>query len=68
MNVRHPMDVLHSHTMGVVHSLSLKNIFYDKTGLRFFYFHVTSYKLVLVNPKNFDKTYVHANDLSQLVA
>ena len=33
MNVRHPM--------GVVHSFSIKNIFYDKIDLRLFYFHVT---------------------------
>ena len=32
MNVRHPM--------GVLHSFSIKNIFYDKMDLRLFYFHV----------------------------
>ena len=32
MNVRHPM--------GVSHSFSIKNIFYDKMDLRLFYFHV----------------------------
>ena len=32
MNVRHPM--------GVLHSLSMKNIFYDKMDLWLFYFRV----------------------------
>ena len=32
MNVRHPM--------GVLHSFSIKNIFYDKMDLRLFYFDV----------------------------
>ena len=32
MNVRHPM--------GVLHSFSIKNIFYDKMDLWLFYFHV----------------------------
>ena len=36
MNVRHPM--------GVLHSFSIKNIFYDKMDLRLFYFHVTIYQ------------------------
>ena len=35
MNERHPM--------GILHSFSLKNIFYDKMDLRLFYFHVTIY-------------------------
>ena len=35
MNARHPM--------GVLHSFSIKNIFYDKSNLRLFYFHVTKY-------------------------
>ena len=35
MNVRHPMDVLHS--------FSIKNIFCDKMDLRLFYFHKTNY-------------------------
>ena len=34
MNVRHPM--------GVLHSFSIKNIFYDKIDLRLFYFDVTT--------------------------
>ena len=34
MNVRHPMDALHS--------FSLKSIFYDKMDLRLFYFDVTN--------------------------
>ena len=29
--------------MGVLHSCSIKNIFYDKIGLRLFYFLVTIY-------------------------
>ena len=29
--------------MGVLHSFSIKNIFYDKIDLRLFYFHVTNY-------------------------
>ena len=33
MNVRHPMSVLHSFT--------IKNIFYDKMDLELFYFRVT---------------------------
>ena len=33
MKVRHPI--------GVSHSFSIKNIFYDKTDLRLIYFHVT---------------------------
>ena len=33
MNVRHPM--------GVLHSFSIKNIFYDEIELRLFYFDVT---------------------------
>ena len=33
MNVRHPE--------GVLHSFSIKNIFYDKMDLRLFYFHMT---------------------------
>ena len=36
MNVRHPMCVLHS--------FSIKNIFYDKMDLRLFYFNVTIYE------------------------
>ena len=42
MNVRHPM--------GVLHSFSIKNIFYDKMDLRLFYFYVTiSKRLITVN-------------------
>ena len=37
MNVRHPM--------GVLHSFSIKNIFYDKMDLRLFYFGVTIYTM-----------------------
>ena len=33
MNVRHPM--------GVLHSFSIKNIYYDEMDLRLFYFHLT---------------------------
>ena len=33
MNVRHPQ--------GVLHLISIKNIFYDEMDLRLFYFHVT---------------------------
>ena len=29
--------------MGVLHSFSIRNIFYDKIDLRLFYFHVTNY-------------------------
>ena len=36
MNVRHPM--------GVLHSFSIKNIFYGKMDLRLFYFNMTIYK------------------------
>ena len=35
MNVRHPM--------GVLHSFSNKNVFYDKMDSGIFYFHVTTY-------------------------
>ena len=38
MNVRHPL--------GVLHSFSIKNIFYDKTDLRLFYIRVTIYSLL----------------------
>ena len=37
MNVRH--------SMGVLHSFSIKNIFYDKMDLRLFYFHVAKHAL-----------------------
>ena len=37
MNVRHPM--------GVSHSFSIKNIFYDKMDLRLFYFNVMNWKI-----------------------
>ena len=37
MNGRHPV--------GVLHSFSIKNIFYDKMDLRLFYFHVMIYGL-----------------------
>ena len=37
MNVRHPM--------GVLHSFSIKNIFYDKMEVRLFYFHVMKYNI-----------------------
>ena len=32
------------HFMGVLHSFSIKNIFYDKMDLRLFYFHVRTYQ------------------------
>ena len=35
MNVRH--------ATGVLHSFSIKNIFYDKMDLKVYYFRVTSY-------------------------
>ena len=38
MNVRHPM--------GVLHSFSIKNIFYDKMDLRLFYFRMTIFSLM----------------------
>ena len=38
MNARHPV--------GVLHSFSIKNIFYDKMDLRFFYFDVTIYRKI----------------------
>ena len=37
MNVRYPM--------GVLHSFSIKNIVYDKTDLRLFYFDVAIFKM-----------------------
>ena len=37
MNVRHPM--------GVLHSFSIKNIFYDKMGLRLSYFDKAIYSV-----------------------
>ena len=40
MNVRHPM--------GVLHSFSIKNIFYDKMDLRLFYSHVTNSEFIHV--------------------
>ena len=40
MNVRHPQ--------GVLHSFSIKNIFYDKMDARFFYFDVAKWLLELV--------------------
>ena len=39
MNEKHPM--------GVLHSFSIKNNFYDKMDLRLFYFHVTIWSLLL---------------------
>ena len=42
MNVKHPMDVLHS--------FSIQNIFYDKVDLKLFYFRVAIY---LVNEYKF---------------
>ena len=51
MNVRHPM--------GVLHSFSIKNIFYDKMDLRLFYFHVTTYKKSLqINTQDFSLSLV----------
>ena len=44
MNVKDPM--------GVLHSFSIKNIFYNKMDLRFFYFHVTKYSRA--NSKNLE--------------
>ena len=32
-----------SHPMGVLHSFSIKNIFYDKMNLRLFYFDVAAW-------------------------
>ena len=32
--------------MGFLHSFSIKNIFYDKMGLRLFYVHMTIYRLI----------------------
>ena len=37
MNLKHPM--------GVLHSFSIKNVFYGKMDLRLFYFHVTIKKI-----------------------
>ena len=31
------------HLMGVIHSFSIKNIFYDKMDVRFFYFDVAEF-------------------------
>ena len=36
MNVKHPL--------GVLHSFSIKNFFFDKMDLRIFYFHVMNGK------------------------
>ena len=36
--------------MGVLHSFSIKNIFYNKMELRFFYFHVTIRRLTNSRP------------------
>ena len=33
------------HTQGVLHSVSIKNNFNDKTDLRLFYFHITRYDI-----------------------
>ena len=40
MDVRHPV--------GVLHSFSIKNVFYDKMDLRLFYFHVTMPGLLIL--------------------
>ena len=42
MNVRHPNDVLHS--------ISIKNIFYDKMDVRLLYFYETIYLLKHLPP------------------
>ena len=42
--------------MGVLHSLSIKNIFYDKTDLKLFNFCVTVCKLQLPVFSNFAKS------------
>ena len=39
-NVRYPM--------GVLHSFSIKNIFYDKMDLRLFYFDVAIYQMIIL--------------------
>ena len=36
-----------SHPMGVLHSFSIRNIFYDKMDVRLFYFHVTKWGNVI---------------------
>ena len=47
--------------MGVLHSFSIKNIFYDKIDLRLFYFNGTmcklnlNIKMNLINEKNTNK-------------
>ena len=46
MNVRHPV--------GVLYSFSIKNIFYDKTDLKLFYFYATKcYTRWLLKPNRF---------------
>ena len=35
------------HSMSVLHSFSIKNIFYDKMDLSLSYFHVTNCKLLV---------------------
>ena len=41
MNVRH--------SMGVLHSSSIENLFYDQIDLRLFYFDVTTRKRIITN-------------------
>ena len=43
-----------SFKVGVLHSFSIKNTFYDKIDLRFFYFRVLIYKNVKCYPANED--------------
>ena len=40
MSIRHPM--------GVLHSFSIKNIFYDTMNLRLFYFDVTTFQSMMI--------------------
>ena len=42
----------HNQPMGILHSFSIKNIFYDKMDLRLFYFHVTKYSSVNKSREN----------------
>ena len=47
MNARHPM--------GVLHSFSIKNIFYDKMDLRLFYFYLMTFTAQKHPPEVFCK-------------
>ena len=50
MNVRHPV--------GVLHSFSIKIVFYDKIDSRLFYFHVMIFEVLIYGMSNFIKLFI----------